>query len=412
MIRNIIGVVVCFTAIITQAGAQGVEIVLNGGLQGTQYPLQNGQNQQMPGGSLGLNYTFLLDSRWGLVTGISGGLYRTQARLQGNSVFTSYQVDDAGSAFQYSIKTEGYKETQQFFAASIPLMLQYHTAGAGAQWYFDGGGKIFVPFNTSIQVSAEKLSLSGYFPDFNVNVSNLPQHGFGTITGWKASASSKLKPAAALSAATGISFSLSPGTRLYTGLYFDYGLTGLKEKNDSMPLVTYSSKGITGVQAGSVLNMPNAGRVTLFSFGLQLRLSFGSARPKPALRRDTTKEAQQPTTPTIGDDTSEVIQRPVVFGILGETSVPEIEKLHLNEVADIMKQYPDIRISIVGHTCNSETKTENKKVGASRAKAVARYLRGKGIDRSRMDVSYARERDPVSSYDANYLNRRVVITME
>jgi outer membrane protein OmpA-like peptidoglycan-associated protein len=158
--------------------------------------------------------------------------------------------------------------------------------------------------------------------------------------------------------------------------------------------------------------MPNAGRVTLFSFGLQLRLSFGSPRQKPAIRHDTTKEAQQLTMPNIGDDTAEVLQRPVVFGILGETSVPEIEKLHLNEVADIMKQYPDIRISIVGHTCNSETKTENKRLGASRAKAVARYLRGKGIDRSRMDVSYARERDPVSSYDANYLNRRVVITVE
>jgi len=86
----------------------------------------------------------------------------------------------------------------------------------------------------------------------------------------------------------------------------------------------------------------------------------------------------------------------------------------LDEVANIMKKYPDIRISIVGHICNSGTETENIKVGAARAKAVAHYLRGKGIDRSRMDVSSVSESDPVLPYDppANYLNRRVVITVE
>jgi OOP family OmpA-OmpF porin len=412
MIKKIIGVAVCFTAIITQAGAQGLEIELNGGLQGTQYPLQYGQNHKMPGGSLGLNYTFRLSSRWGLLTGISVGLYRTQASLQDSIVFTSYQVDDAGSAFQYSIKTEGYKETQQFFAASIPLMLQYHTPGAGTRWYFDCGGKIFIPFNTSIQVSAERLSLSGYYPDFNVEVSNLPQHGFGTITGWKASSNAKLKSAAALSAASGISFSLSPGTRLYTGLYIDYGLTGLKEKNDSMLLVTYSSKGITGVRAGSVLNMPNTGQVTLLSFGLQLKLSFGSAKPKHADRAVTKEEKQQPANDTIRDDQYWMIERPVVFGILGETSVPEIEKPHLTEVAKIMKQYPGIRVSIVGHICDDEMETENRKVGAARAKAVARYLQGKGIDRGRMDISSVSKSDPVMNYSANYRNRRVDITVE
>jgi hypothetical protein len=43
------------------------------------------------------------------------------------------------------------------------------------------GGKVFVPFNSNIRVSAKQLTLSGYYPDFNVDVSSLPQHGFGTI---------------------------------------------------------------------------------------------------------------------------------------------------------------------------------------------------------------------------------------
>jgi OOP family OmpA-OmpF porin len=414
MIRKIISVAVCFTVIIIQAGAQELGIELNGGLQGMKYQLQNGQNKQLPGGSLGLNYTFRLSSRLGMLTGITGGVYRSEATMQDGVVFTSGQVDDAGSAFQYSAKATGYKETQQFFAASIPLLLQYRTAGTGTQWYFDGGVKVLIPFSTSIQISAHQMSVSGYYPDFNLDVSNLPQHGFGTIDGWKVSTTTKLKPAAALSAATGLSFSLSTGTRLYTGLYFDYGLTDLKDKNGTMPLITYSSTSLNGVQANSVLNTQNVGKVILFSFGLQVRLSFGSTRAKPTAQPKTKIDSQQTANPTNSNYDSEAIQRPVVFGIVGETSIPEIQKLQLDEVAHIMKQHPDIRISIVGHTCNSETEMEKIKVGEVRAKAVARYLRGKGIDGQRMDINFAKERDTFLLYDppANYRNRRVVIKME
>ncbi len=309
MVRKIVVIAVCLTAIITRSRAQELGIEVNGGLQGTQYQLQNGQNKQLPGGSLGLSYIFRLSSRWGLHTGITGGFYRTQAALPDGVVFTSDQVDDAGSAFQYQVKAGGYKETQRFLAASIPLLLQYHTTGS-TQWYIEGGGKVFVPFHTSIQVSAQQLSLSGYYPDFNLNVSNLPQHGFGTLHGWKSSTTSELKPAAALSAATGLGFRLSPGARLYTGLYVDYGLTDLNDKNGTMPLVTYSSTGINGVRANSVVNMQNAGQVVLLSFGLgkaeRFRISKGkTCHPSQNKRRTATRAATSAATrgkSTISDD--------------------------------------------------------------------------------------------------------------
>ena len=169
MIRKIAGLTVCLAVIISRSGAQGLGIELNGGLQGTHYQLQNGQTTQLPGGSLGLCYSFRLAGNWNFLTGIIGGLYRTQATLHDGGVFSSGQIDDAGSAFQYNVSTTGYKEIQQFFAAGIPLQLQYHTAGAGTQWYITGGGKVWIPFNTSTQVSAQQLSLSGYYPDYNLD---------------------------------------------------------------------------------------------------------------------------------------------------------------------------------------------------------------------------------------------------
>jgi outer membrane protein OmpA-like peptidoglycan-associated protein len=349
-----------------------------------------------------------------MLTGITGSVYRIRAQFPDGTVLADYQVDDEGSAFQYNMKTTGYKETQRFFAAGIPLLLQYHTTGASTQWYINGGGKVLFPSSVSSGISAQQLSLSGYYPDYNLVVSNLPQHGFGTLNNWKAHASAELKPAAALSAAAGLIFRLPPGMHLYAGLYVDYGLTNLKDKNGTMPLVTYSSTGINGVQVNSVINMQNVGQVTLLSFGLQVRLSFGSTKAKPAARPKIKEEPLQPPDSTLSDAEVEVIQRSVIFGTIGGTFLSEYEQKQLDEVAKIMKQHPAIRISIVGHICNSETETEDVKVGAARAKVVAHYLQSAGIGRSRMDVSSISESDPVLPYDppANYLNRRVVIRVE
>jgi OOP family OmpA-OmpF porin len=431
MIRGAIAVAVCCFAIITQAGAQGLTIELDGGLQGTQYPLLNGQNKLLPAGSLGLLYTFELGRNWGLITGITGGVYRTQATLPNGTTFSNYQVDDEGSAFNYSMKTEGYKETQQFLAAGVPLLLQFHTAGAGTQWYFNGGGKVVLPSSDNAAISAQQLNLSGYYPDYNVTLSNLPQHGFGTITNWKASTSAVLKPAAALIAATGLSFGLSHSTRLYTGLYAEYGLTNLKSGSDSMPLVTYNPTGITAIKASGILNMQNAGQMKVLSFGLQVRISFGGARTKPPARpakKPESPNAPNPTNPSnppnapnppnpadslLSDDEADTIERPVIFGVIDETALPEIQKAHLDQVAGIMLRYSSIRISVVGHICNSGTEVEKTKVGMARARAVARYLESKGVDRRRIDISAVDKSDPVESFNlnANFQKRRAAITI-
>jgi OOP family OmpA-OmpF porin len=414
MIRKIPGLAACFTAIVLHAGAQGLSIELDGGLQGTQYQLRNGQNKLLPGGAFGLLYTFRLGPNWGLISGITAGVYRTQATLPDGVVFSNYQVDDAGSAFQYSMKTKGYQETQQFFAGSIPILLQYHTLGEGSQWYFNVGGKAILPATATVDVSAKQLTLSGYYPDYNIEISNLPQHGLGTINNWKASSTSALKPGAALSAATGVSFKLSSGTRLYTGLYIDYGLIDMHGRNDSTPLATYSPAGISGAQFNSVLNTQNVSQVKPLSFGLQLRLSFGGSKTKSAAKPASKPLLQNSSDSLLSDDDMLFVQKPVVFGVIDEIAIPDIEKTHLDQVATIMLQSPEVRISLVGHTCNSPAQTEDPGLAMARAKAVARYLRGKGIAGRRIDVAATNQSDPVSpdNPNANFQSRRVAIRVE
>jgi len=414
MIRKLTTLTFCLAAIIGPARAQEAGIGLDGGWQGMHYSLRNGETKLLPGGSLNINFVFPIYKGFGLLTGIGAGLYRTQATLQNAQAFAYNEIDDQGSAFLYNVRFTGYKETQQTIAATIPVLLQFHTSGA-TQWYIDGGAKAWIPVKTSIHVSAQQLSLSGYYPNYDLVISDLPQHGFGTVNNWKTNATSRLKPAAALTAATGFSFALQTGARLYVGVYADYGLTGLKSKNDSLPLVTYSPGGIEKTQANSVLNTPNAGDPKLLSYGIQLRLTWGAKPTKrPAKRTNPIPQPVVSNGAPISDSELITIQRPIVFGIVGESDIPATQTPLLDDVVSIMQQHPDLRISIEGYTCDGTQQAEDAKIGDTRAKAVARYLERKGIDKRRMDISYVKQSAPSKSYDpaANFRNRKVLITPE
>ena len=477
MIRKIAALTLCLTLIIGLAGAQELGVELDGGLQGMRYTLQNGQTKLLPAGSLGLNYTFPLSNNGlGLLTGITAGLYRTQATLQSSVAFAYPRVDDQGDAFLYNVRLSGYKETQRTLAVTIPVLLQYHTDGDGVQWYIDAGGKVFLPANTTTKASAQQLSLSGYYPNYDLTVSDLPKHGFGTVNGWKSSTTTQLKPGAALSAGTGVSFGISSGVRLYAGVYVDYGLTVLKSGRDSMPLITYSSSGIDNAKTNGVFSTPYAGQPKLLSFGLQVRLTWGArpakhaarhkvqdttqqsfqilvkskdqevaqaqpqtqTQPQPATRSTTqpptrvqpptqsttqpaaaprAKKKAQAITPTVAplsDSELAILQRPVIFGLVGQKDIPVTQNQILDDAVNLLQQHPGLRISIVGYFCDDAQQPEGNKAAQARAKAVARYLEHKGIDRHRMDISYDKEGAPSTSFDpaANYLNRRVVISPE
>jgi OOP family OmpA-OmpF porin len=453
MIRKIAFTIACFMVLYTGTNAQELTFGLDGGWQGLSYKLPNGKNNLLGDGTLSLGFTFPLKSHWNFIAGLSGGFYGTRATLD-NGTYTYNQADITGSAFQYKIATTNYQETQRFFSFGVPLLLQYHTTGLKTQWFINAGAHILLPFNANIKASAQQLSLSAYYPDFNAELSNLPQHGLGTVDNWQGSGTSKLKTATALVAESGLSFALSTHTRLYVGIFLEYGLSDLRANNPESPIVPYSPNGITDLQAGSVLNSPATDMVRALSYGLTVKLGLGHPRPKSrphatpqethqsgVPRQDTTRtvtaapdtvrtEGPVPIKDTAGhalkkltqDQASapspmsnslrDSIQIPVTFGILGKTSLPDGQKPHLDQVADILKNHPDIHITITGHTCDIGTIEENIKVGEARARAVADYLQQKGVDAKRMEIRSSGKSNPMvpnTSSNNRSKNRRVTI---
>jgi OOP family OmpA-OmpF porin len=94
----------------------------------------------------------------------------------------------------------------------------------------------------------------------------------------------------------------------------------------------------------------------------------------------------------------------------GKWELESAHKASLQEVLDIMKQNPDLRIEIQGHTDNTGPEGLNLKLSSYRAMSVMKFLMKNGIRASRLTfMGYGSEK-PIVSNDTptnRALNRRV-----
>lgn len=86
----------------------------------------------------------------------------------------------------------------------------------------------------------------------------------------------------------------------------------------------------------------------------------------------------------------------------------------LNEVANVLSQYQDTRVSIAGHTDSTGDTSYNQRLSERRAQAVASYLSQNGVSSMRLNTSGYGASRPVASNDneqGRAQNRRVEITL-
>jgi len=258
--------------------AQQISILANAGMQGLSYKINDGNNKLKIGGRIGVGYTYFLNYHLAIITGLELGAYSNKTTLN-DAVYTSDEIDTEGELFEFRVKTKGYKEENKFNAISIPLMLQYRTIG-DTQFYFNGGGRVFLPFGQKSNININQLQLTGYYADVNAELSDIPNHGFETFDNWKSTSKTKLNTAFALSAETGLSFELDDNIRLYTGIYIDYGLNDMQKKEQikkDVPLINYNDNGYSDRQLNSVLKTNRISEsAKLMAYGIQLKLEFGS----------------------------------------------------------------------------------------------------------------------------------------
>jgi len=164
----------------------------------------------------GVGYTYFFTPSWGFGSGLEKAFYSTTREWK-EYTKQPYVIDE----IEYRSKAFGYKEVKIFRFLQIPLMLQYQSEN---KFYAKAGTKIGIPLSGKIKMSADSVKNSGYreFEDFEYTTQEFM--GFGTFKNQKSEEDLSLQTAVLLSAEAGMKWKIRKALRLYTGLYFDYGL--------------------------------------------------------------------------------------------------------------------------------------------------------------------------------------------
>jgi outer membrane protein OmpA-like peptidoglycan-associated protein len=87
----------------------------------------------------------------------------------------------------------------------------------------------------------------------------------------------------------------------------------------------------------------------------------------------------------------------------------------LTKIGDILAKYPEDHITIEGHTDNRGTESYNESLSLRRADAVARVLKGRGVEERQMVVLGQGETEPVApntNEQGRMANRRVELHID
>ena len=90
---------------------------------------------------------------------------------------------------------------------------------------------------------------------------------------------------------------------------------------------------------------------------------------------------------------------------------PEFNPI-LDEIFIVLKNSPDVKVEIEGHTDSSGSQAFNQRLSENRAKSIMEYLINKGIDGGRLSSKGFGPSKPISSNDTpggRAKNRRVEV---
>lgn len=124
---------------------------------------------------------------------------------------------------------------------------------------------------------------------------------------------------------------------------------------------------------------------------------------------DTSLEAEVDESGCSRVQRGEIMLPTIGFGV-GSANLAPGSSPALNEVAEILKQTPDVTVEIGGHTDNEGPARLNREISLERAEEVKRYLAARGVPPARMVTKGYGEVHPIASNrhaEGRAQNRRI-----
>jgi hypothetical protein len=228
------------------------------------------------GGAIKVGYIYSLTDHIGIGSGVEFAQYKQKVSLnQGATTLTNFEVDQTGSAFSYSVTTGNYKESQTLQAIQIPLFLQYKkNINKGVDFNFRAGVKYFLPVNYKIESSAVSVKGSGYYPDVNLYIDNLPEYGFGNQTNYSGSGEYITKGILMSTFELGFTFQMGAKNALNAAMFLDSGYGSIIDQKQNESFVGYNPTSVTDRKANGLYSTDKNATVKPVAFGLTLGLNF------------------------------------------------------------------------------------------------------------------------------------------
>ncbi len=124
-------------------------------------------------------------------------------------------------------------------------------------------------------------------------------------------------------------------------------------------------------------------------------LTKEEAAAPPAPPPPSAPRAVAPPPPPPPSESKKIVLRGINFDFDKATIKREFVPV-LDEAAQILKDNPQVRVTIEGHTDSIGTDAYNQRLSERRARAVKQYLVSRGVEASRLDTVGKGEREPIA----------------
>jgi hypothetical protein len=225
-------------------------------------------------GLAGIAYTWNINSRTGIVTGVEIASYGAKTIYDAISLEKTYGTGRNRFDFRYAMNN--YVEEQSIVFLVIPVMLQYSVPlSKTKKFYVSGGVKAGLPVKSEATIFPGAVNTSGYYYFENQTYTDLPKYGFflnqnpGSL---KDDIDTNISLAASFE--SGIQFRLHKNILCYTGAYLDCGLNNIRATEDR-DLISYQLLNPSVLKFAGVLNTPHVNNVRILGAGLKVKLAFG-----------------------------------------------------------------------------------------------------------------------------------------
>lgn len=277
-----------FGALQAQKTGSYLDLNIGGGSHNLNYTLQDGTQKGQFGYTINAGYSYFFTPQWGLHTGIGFQSFNSLSTL--NYLSSTPDIDTDGQPYMFKVNYKNWQEKQHAVFLDIPLTVQYKLPVSNKIGLLASmGANVSFPVTSSYEAAGGQFVTTGFYSQYNVELSDMQQHGFSTIDN-TLKGNVALKPAFMAIADLGGLYKLTDKIDLFAGAYVNYGLNNILKADTKLiyqPDAVYNG----------ILASTQTKSVTPISIGLKVGIYFHLGDDKPTTDFIVPVESLQPVKP-------------------------------------------------------------------------------------------------------------------